>query len=150
MFDVFVAMIGFPGERFRADAVRDEDVLVLSIAHGEGYGGVVEEEAVPPPRLRSLGDPVGPGVEEAVVDEVDVGYAKLKVPGGLARPIAVQRGGKDVSEEDGRGAWRRRRGRRRSFRAFEGVDEMRETRHRRRRRGGQKEDEALTICRSPR
>ena len=65
--------------------------MVLAEAHGDCDGGVVEKEPVRLPGGRGLGDPVDPPVDEAIVDEIEIDYAKENVSGCLAVPVAERR-----------------------------------------------------------
>ena len=46
MLDVIILVIAIPGESLHIDVVGHEDVLVVTMVHGNGNGGVVEKEVV--------------------------------------------------------------------------------------------------------
>lgn len=69
---VIIPVVPLPRLSLGSDAVPDEDGLVLAVPHGDGDGGVVQEEAVPLPGRRGSCDPVVPAVEETFVDHLQV------------------------------------------------------------------------------
>ena len=46
MLDVIILDIAIPGESLHIDVVWHEDMLVVTVVHGDGNGGVVEKEVV--------------------------------------------------------------------------------------------------------
>ena len=67
MLDVIVSVVKIPGECLRINIVGHEDVLVLTVAHGDGDGGVVKEEAISLPGTGSMLEPVMPAVNETTM-----------------------------------------------------------------------------------